>query len=213
MSLSSLLPGLLLLAMPPVEPDATTPSKPEDLRMLHKHSRCVVDSAPNQAARILRLDYRTDAYRRSLGNLIAIPGNCAHFNGRLRMARMLVAGAFAEALLPRALAGRNLAAGVAHDPARAPIEARDDGEYLGLCAVRSMPEQVTALLATAPASEDEKRAVAAIGPGLSRCVRAGASAKLNRPALRALVALAAYRIVSQAGPRAAGRDEAGETGE
>jgi hypothetical protein len=207
MSLSSLLPALLLLAMPPAEPDSSAPSRPEDIRMLHEHSRCVVEAAPNQAARILRLDYRTDSYRRSLGNLIAAPGNCAHFNGRLRMARMLVAGAFAEALLPRALAGRSLAAGVAHDPAAAPIEARDDGEYLGLCAVRSMPGQVAALLATAPASDEEKRAATAVAPGLSGCVRTGASAKLNRPALRALVALAAYRIVTQAGPRAAGGGE------
>lgn len=213
MSLSSLLPALLLLAMPPAEPDAGAPSKPEDIRMMHRHSRCVVDSAPNQAARVLSLDYRTDSYRRSLGNLIASPKHCAQFSGRLRMDRVLVAGAFAEALLPRALAGRSLAAAVAHDPARAPIEARDDGEYLGLCAVRSMPEQATALLATAAGSEEEKRAVAAVAPGLSGCVRTGASAKLNRPALRALVALAAYRIVGQAGPGAAGQGEAVGGGE
>jgi hypothetical protein len=213
MSLSSLLPALLLVAMPPAEPDTGAPSKPEDIRMLHRHSRCVVDAAPNQAARVLSLDYRTDFYRRSLGNLVAASSRCAQFNGRLRMARVLVAGAFAEALLPRALAGRSLAAAVAHDPARAPIEARDDGEYLGLCAVRSMSEQVTALLATAAGSEEEKRAVAAITPGLSRCVRTGASAKLNRLALRALVALAAYRIVSQAGSSAAKADEALEAAE
>lgn len=206
MSLGGLLPALLLLAMPPAEPDRAAPSKPEDLRMLHEYSRCVVEAAPNQAARILRLDYRTDSYRRSLWNLAETP-SCATFDGRLRMAGVLLAGAFAEALLPRALAGRSLAGGVAHDPARAPMVARDDGEYLGLCAVRSMPDEVAALLATAPASDDEKRAAAAVAPGLSRCVRAGAAAKLNRPGLRALVALAAYRIVSQAGPGAAGAGE------
>lgn len=171
--------------------------------MLHDFSRCVVEANPSQAARILRLDYRTDSYRRSLGNLVGSPRRCAPFGGRLRMAGVLLAGSFAEALLPRALAGRPLAAGVAQDPARAPIVARDDGEYLGLCAVRSMPDQVAALLATAPASDDEKRAAAAVTPGLAPCVREGAAATLNRPALRALVALAAYRIVSQAGPRAA----------
>lgn len=213
MSFAALLPALLLLAMAPAEPDSAAPSKPEDIRMVHRHSRCVVDSAPAQAARVLALDYRTDSYRRSLGNLITASRACAPLNGRLRVARMLIAGAFAEALLPRALAGRSLATSVAHDPARAPIEARDDGEYLGLCAVRSMPEQVAALLATVAASEEEKSAAAAVTPGLSRCVRAGSSATLNRPALRALVALAAYRIVSQAGPRGAGKDEAGEAGE
>jgi hypothetical protein len=209
MSLSSLLPALLLIAMPAAERDPAAPSKPEHIRMLHAHSRCVVDYAPRQAARILRLDYRTDSYRRSLRNLVAAP-NCARFDGRLSMAGVLVAGAFAEALLPRALAGRSLAAAVAHDPAAAPIEARDEGEYLGLCAVRSMPEQVAALLVTSPASEEEKSATGAVTAGLSPCVRSGASAKLNRPALRALVALAAYRIVSRAGPRAAGQAETAE---
>lgn len=207
MILVTLLPALLLLAMPPAEPERGTPSKPEDLRMLQDHARCIVEAKPEQTARILKLDYRTDSYRRSLQNLTGSPRNCAQFAGRLRMARVLLAGAFAEALLPRALAGRSLAAGVAHDPAKAPIVARDDGEYLGLCAVRSMPGPVAALLATAPASDEEKRAAAAVTPGLSPCIRAGAAATLNRPGLRALLALAAHRIVSQAGPRAAGAGE------
>jgi hypothetical protein len=207
MSLGGLLPALLLLAMPPAEPDRGAPSKPEDLRMLHDYARCIVEANPAQAARILRLDYRTDSYRRSLGNLVGSPRRCAPFGGRLRMAGVLLAGSFAEALLPHALAGRPLVAGVAHDPAKAAIEARDDGEYLGLCAVRSMPGQVAALLATAPASDDEKRAVAAITPRLSSCVREGAAATLNRPALRALLALAAYRIVIQSAPKAAGGSE------
>jgi len=200
MSLGSLFPALLLLAMAPAEPDRSAPSKPEDLKMLHDYSRCIVKENSGQAARILRLDYRTDSYRRSLRNIVGNPSRCAPFAGRLYMSGVLLAGSFAEALLPRALAGRTLAAGVAHDPARTPIEARDDGEYLALCAVRSMPEQVAALLATAPASDEEKKAAAALTPGLSPCLRAGAAATLNRPALRALVALAAYRIVSQSGP-------------
>ncbi len=207
MTFAGLLPALFLLAMPPAEPERSAPSKPEDLRMLRDYARCVVAAKPDQAARVLKLDYRTDSYRRSLQNLTGSPSICAWFPGRLRAARVLLAGAFAEVLLPRALAGRSLAAGVAHDPAKPPIVARDDGEYLGLCAVRSMPGPVADLLATAPASDEEKRAAAAITPGLPPCVRAGAAATLNRPALRALTALAAYRIVSQAGPRAAGSGE------
>ncbi len=207
MTLVGLLPALLLLAMPPAAPERGAPSKPEDLRMLRDYARCVVAAKPDQTARVLELDYRTDSYNRSLRNLTGSPAICAWFPGRLRMARVLLAGAFAEALLPRALAGRSLAAGVVHDPAKAPIVARDDGEYLGLCAVRSMPGPVAELLATAPASDEEKRAAAAVAPGLAPCVRAGAAATLNRPGLRALLALAAHRIVSQAGPRAAGSGE------
>jgi hypothetical protein len=195
---ASLIPALLLLAMPPAEPAPDSPSKPEDIRMLHDFARCVVEANPAQAGRILKLDYRTDSYRRSLGNLAHAPRACAAFDGRMRIAGVLLAGSFAEALLPRVLAGRPLTAAAAPDPAK-PLAARDDGEYLGLCAVRSMPDRVAALLATAPSSGEEKAAVAAIAPALSPCLRAGAAAKVNRPALRALLALAAYRIVSQAG--------------
>jgi hypothetical protein len=173
---------------------------PEELRMLHDYTRCVVEANPNQTARLLKLDYRTASYRRSLQNLAASTRHCSRVGGRLRMSRVLLAGSAAEALLPRALAGRPLDSAVALDPAKTPIQARDDGEYLGLCAVRSMPGPVAALLATAPGSEAEKRALAAVTPGLSPCLRAGAAATLNRPAVRALVALAAYRIVTQAGP-------------
>ena len=197
-----LLPALLLLAMPPAEPAPDSPSKPEDVRMLHDYARCVAEANPAQAGRILKLDYRTDSYRRSLGNLAQAPRGCAAFDGRMRTAGVLLAGSFAEALLPRALAGRSLASASAPDPAKPPLAARDDGEYLGLCAVRSMPDRVAGLLATAPSSEEEKTAVAAIAPGLSPCLRAGAAAKVNRPALRALLALAAYRIASDAGPGA-----------
>lgn len=196
-----------LLAMPPAQPAADSPAKPEDLRMLHDYARCVAEENPSQAGRILKLDYRKDEYRRSLGNLAGGRTGCAKFDGRLRMAGVLLAGSFAEALLPRALAGRPLAAAAAPDPAKPPLAARDDGEYLGLCAVRSMPDRVAGLLATVPASDEEKRAVAAIAPGLSPCLRAGAAATVNRPGLRALLALAAYRIVSQAG---AGPDRAGK---
>jgi hypothetical protein len=203
-----LLPALLLLAMPPAQQAADSPSKPEDLRMLHDYARCIATANPAQAGRILKLDYRKDEYRRSLGNLIGAPSACASFDGRMRTAGVLLAGSFAEALLPRALAGRPVASAVAPNPAQPPLAARDDGEYLGLCVVRTMPDRVAALLATAPASDDEKAAAAAIAPGLSPCLRVGASAKVNRPALRALLALAAYRIVSRAGegPAAAGKD-------
>jgi hypothetical protein len=200
--LLALAPAPAAAAMQAAPPAVGT--RPEDLAMMHEFSRCIVKASPGQAARILQLDYRKDSYRRSLRNFAQWPRHCAPMGGRLRMAGVLLAGSFAEALLPRALAGRSLAAGVARDPARAPIEARDDGEYLGLCAVRTMPEQVSALLATAPSSEDEKKAVAVVAPGLPSCVRAGGSAIVNRPALRALLALAAYRMVTRSAPSAGG---------
>jgi hypothetical protein len=65
-------------------------------------------------------------------------------------------------------------------------------------------DRVAAVLATVPASAEEAKAIAAITPKLAACVRQGAAATLNRPALRALFALAAYRIVTRSAPRGEG---------
>jgi hypothetical protein len=51
------------------------------------------------------------------------------------------------------------------------------------------------LLASAPASASEEAAVRALRPRLAACLRAGLTAHFNRPALRALLALSAYRLV------------------
>jgi hypothetical protein len=191
------LSGSLAAAGAFAAPPADKPSKPEDLRMLRDFSRCLAKESPAQARRILRLDYRTDAYRRSIRNLAVAIRPCRPFTGSLRLSGVLLAGGLAEALMPAALGGRTLVSAAAFDPTRPPLTARDDGEYLGLCAVRTMPGQVAQLLATAPASEEEKQAVRGLTSGLGTCVREGASATLNRPGLRAVLALAAYRVVSE----------------
>ena len=195
---------LSAIALAGAMPSAAAPArgganKPEDLRLMHDLARCVVRTNAPEARRILRLDYRTSLYERSLRKIAMGVRPCARFNGSLRMAGVLLAGSFAEALLPRALDGRTLASQAVYDPSKPAIPARDEGEYLGLCAVRSMPDGVAALLATDPGSPEEKSAAAAIAPGLSPCLKEGAAATLNRPGLRALLALAAYRIVTQAG--------------
>jgi hypothetical protein len=177
---------------------------PEELRMLHDFTRCVAGQSEGQARRVLGMDYRTGAYRRSLRNLAVEARACRPFGFDFRMSGVLYAGSLAEALLPKALAGSTLVSRAAVDPSRPAIPARDEGEYLGLCAVRMMPDRVAALLATAPGSAEEKDAAAAVSRDLGPCLKAGVSAKLNRPGLRALLALAAYRIVTQAQPASAG---------
>ena len=178
-------------------PAADKPATAADRRMLRDFSRCLGQESPGQARRILRLDYRTDEYRRSLRNLATTYRSCKSFSGSLKMSGVLLAGGLAEALLPQALAGQPLVARAAPDPALPTLVARDEGEFLGLCSVRTMPDRVAALLATAPASEEEKQAVAAISPNLAPCLKDGAVARLNRPGLRSVLALAAYRIVTQ----------------
>lgn len=175
-----------------------------DIRTLHAFAGCMVDRYPTGVRRLLALDYRSRAYDHTLSTLADEGSRCLPFAfGKLQSASVLMAGAFAERLLPAALGGARLAERVAHDPARPPVTARDEGEYLALCTVRTMPDEVAALIATKPASEDERLAVAAIRPRLGTCLRAGAAARLNAAGLRAVLALAAYRLSSQ--PAAAAR--------
>ncbi|HET9639825.1 MAG TPA: hypothetical protein VFP12_11520 [Allosphingosinicella sp.] len=174
-----------------------------DIGTLHVVADCMVDRYRPGVRRLLALDYRSRAYNSALQTLSREGSRCAPFAfGKLRSAGVLMAGAFAEKLLPGALNGSRLADRVAFDPTAPAVPARDDGEYLALCAVRTMPEEVAGLLATRPASEAERLAVGGLRPRLGPCLRAGAAARINIPGLRAILALAAYRLVSQQSPRA-----------
>ena len=176
-------------------------SSPVDIRTLHVFAGCLADRYERPVRRLLAMDYRTSAYDDAMRTLIRTGESCVPFAfGRLRSSRVLVVGAFAEKLLPEALNGARLADRVAHDPASPAVVARDEGEYLGLCTVRTEPEEVAALFATRPASEEERLAIGRLIPKLGPCVRVGASARVNGAGLRALMALAAYRLASMERP-------------
>jgi len=196
-----LIVGLSPVAISLAGPAAAKPqpapiSSAVDIGTLHVFARCLVDRYRPSARRLLSMDYRSSAYDHALRSLADVGKRCLPFAfGRLRSAGVLLAGAFAEALLPAAMKGSRLADHVAYDSSRPAVPARDEGEYLGLCAVRTMPDDVAELLATKPASEEERLAVGKIRPQLGPCVRAGAAARVNIPGLRALIALAADRLV------------------
>lgn len=200
---------LIALAVAAVAAAAQAEAKPAasaavDIRTVHVFAECMSDRYRPGVRRLLALDYRSRAYEHLMDTLTDEGRRCLPFAaGKIESASVLLAGAFAESLLKEALAGAPLAQRVAHDPSRPAIAARDDGEYLALCVVRTMPDEVAALLATKPASEAERLAIASIRPQLATCLRAGAAARLNAAGLRAVLALAAYRLVAQ--PAASGR--------
>lgn len=180
------------------KPERAPPASAVDIRTLHVFAGCLADRYERTMRKLLAMDYRDPAYDDELRTLARMGSRCAPFVlGRLRSARVLVAGAFAEALLPATLNGSRLADRVAYDPSMPAVAARDEGEYLGLCAVRSMPDEVAGLLATRPASEEERLAIGNLRPRLGPCLRAGSSARVNASGLRAILALAAYRLVTQ----------------
>lgn len=169
------------------------PSRPEDVRILHRFSQCVAQRQPGRARAILAADYRTPAFDRRIRHLAQVNWSCAP-DGALLFGQLLFAGGLAEELLLERVGRGDLAPLVAFDPAAPPIEARGETELMSLCTVRAAPAEVAALLATEPATEGEMAALRAIMPRLHQCLAAGASVRTNRIALRALLALAAYRL-------------------
>ena len=63
-----------------------------------------------------------------------------------------------------------------------------------MCIAMKAPKETAALFRTEVMSDAEKAALTAIGPQLSGCIKQGTEFRTNRSGLRALLALAAYRI-------------------
>jgi hypothetical protein len=58
------------------------------------------------------------------------------------------------------------------------------------------PEATAKLFATEPATPEETKAMQPLGEVLTDCLQKGMQLQMNKPALRAVLALAAWRIVT-----------------
>jgi hypothetical protein len=161
---------------------------------MHRFGECVVDRGPREAEALLALDYRTEAYGRAMRRLSRDRSRCL-FNGRLRFSSLLFAGTLAEQLVEKGRTKDKLVDLLTYDPSKPTLRARDETEVMALCTVRKAPQSVVGLLATAPASDAEEAAIKSLAPTVASCVAQGKNMRVNRPGLRALLALAAYRAV------------------
>ena len=191
-----ILPGLVFVAA--VQPAAAQrlgpePSEPAHVQILARFSTCIAHRSPRRAEHLLAMDYRTDAYQRDLRRLATGNSGCLG-RGMLRFSAVLFAGGMAETLMRERGLLTDLASRVALDPARAPFAARDGIELMSICVVRAAPVGVATLLQTAPASEAETAALQALTPRLADCLGAGEQLRVNRIALRSLLALAAWHL-------------------
>jgi hypothetical protein len=170
------------------------------LQAMQNFGRCVVDQTPHGAEEVLAMDYRTPEYSERLKRLAKGHDRCIP-NGRLKFGGVLFAGSLAEALLRSDVRAGKLPQQLAFDPARQAIAARSDGETMALCTVLKTPAEIATLLGTQAASPEETAAIKAIAPTLGGCLAKGAKVEMNKPAMRAMLALAAWRIVNS--PRSA----------
>ncbi|WP_428629452.1 hypothetical protein [Sphingopyxis sp.] len=177
--------------------DANTP---EGRLAIEAYGACVVKLSPKESARVLSMDYKKSTYRTALKMLVKDAERpCARASfgtGRMRGDDLSMAAAIAEALIeadPTAVNARLAGIGAAQ---RTPLGKTDAVAH---CLARSLPDQVSQLFATAPASEAEAAAAAPLLQAVPTCARATAAPEqydLSIPAVRAILATASFRILA-----------------
>jgi hypothetical protein len=186
----------------PVMAKEPLPSAPDDLSVqaVHNFAACIVDTTPRGAEELLGLDYRSPEYVKKMDRLTQGHADSRCINAsRMRSSGVLIAGGMAERLLIEKVKPDHFASLVVYDASKAPIEARSPTEMTSMCVVRAEPARTFAIFQTEPTTPDEGHAMQAIGPALLNCVKAGQKMSFNKPGLRAMLALAAYRL-TQPGP-------------
>ncbi len=165
---------------------------PTQLRILRYVSRCLVQRRP-AAARSVLADGYDAADRPALRKIVGAGLECG-VGGQLNVSGLLFAGAMAESMLASMPHHGHLDRLVGLDPTRPSVAAHDEPEMMSLCAVRAAPRAAATFFATEGGSKAEEAAVRALLPQLTDCLGRDVRLVTNRPALRALLALAALRL-------------------
>ncbi len=186
-----------LLVAQPTQATIGMKSDPKAVRQMQIVGQCIAKQHSKTARKVLALDYRSKPYVEALRQLALLGGICARDDlGRANLSSggLLFAGSVAEGLMTQDGVLGNFGARTGYRPEIATIEARDGGEYLAFCVVRTNPEATVTMLRAAPATVEEYHALKALGPTLGACVPANSKSQFTREALRALLALGAYRL-------------------
>lgn len=161
---------------------------------MQRVAHCVAEGRSAWSHDYVTMDYRTKQYR-ALGEKLGNYGKtCPGFSRGLVSSGLVFAGAVAEGLLIDKGLVDDLAAATAYDPDMPPMQAYSGEDVFAYCVIRKDAAGVAALLKTQIVSDDEMTALKALVPVLPTCVPEGETPKFTREALRALFALAAYRL-------------------
>jgi len=186
--------ALIALSAPPAfaAEDESEPADALALEALHNYAACAVNRTPAGAEKMLSLEPGTPRFKAARRRFAQGHDMCAKRGDRLQFGGMIFGGDVAEALIVKKYNAAALAAAAAA-PAPTPLNTI---EAIGMCVARAKPADVFALFATAPASDPEIAALKPTGDILPGCIPAGQTIKLNRPAVRAIYALGAYRLLA-----------------
>ncbi len=171
---------------------------PEAQLALHRFGQCVAERFGRTATNVLRQDFRTANYQRGMRSMLEDNRVCVARGQRAQFSGVLGAGAIAEGLLDADHGA--LLASLPDRAAIAPDQGFSPTDTAAICVVKRDVATVRALFGTEPASEDERRAIAALSAPLSQCLPTGQDFRFNRPGLRAILALSAFRIAAGVAP-------------
>ncbi|MBD3728509.1 MAG: hypothetical protein IE933_02270 [Sphingomonadales bacterium] len=174
---------------------ATAKEQPDryDIDYMYRFAQCVVGYTRSGAEKALGEGYDDATYSEALTRLAKGHDRC--LGTRMKISGILLAGSLAEVLLRNDLKQDQLT-GVLKpsDPA---LLARNSLEYTALCMVLSHPAQTSELLFSAPESKEADALIMDYAQGLPACVADGQQLRVSKLGLRAIIALAAYRIAKQ----------------
>lgn len=175
---------------------AQTPKKPLpspegiEIAAMHGYARCIVAQSSEGAVKVLERDYRTKEYAEALTRLAKGHDRCTV--GKVRISGVLFAGALAEGLIRKDHEQATFTA-LLRTPEPA-LTARSEVEYTGMCLALAYPKKASALLFSDPASSEAQAMISGLAPYLANCVHKGQTLRINKAGLRAITALAAYRL-------------------
>ena len=174
----------------------STSSDASSVQSLHVTGACIVDQMPRTARALLAMDFRSPEYAEKMKALGTNSGRCLPRRTKFSASGILFAGSIAEAFLKRDLTSKKLASHIADYQILPIVEVRSPLEEMALCTVLRDPQGTAALFQALPATPGESAAITSLAPVLGECMAKGTKAELNKPAIRSLLALAAYRIVT-----------------
>lgn len=167
----------------------------ESIRIMHFHGQCVVKEAPDIAYRFIDLPFGSPEQDGVLASVKRDARKCFASDIRVKFPSQLLVGPIAEAAIERRFGKGALPA---LPTGAASLAARNGTEVFAQCVARRNPANVVALIATVPTGPDEGAAVKRIIPDLQPCLTAGTTLRLNRLAIRNLLAIALYRDAAHA---------------
>ena len=182
--------GLIGLSVPLSAPKADEPDR-ADVVQMYRFAHCIVKHNSRGARRVLAGDYGDEAFEDSVFKFAKGHTRCLS-PGTMEISGILIAGTLAEMLLRRDFDQAGLEARLI--PSEPALQARHMLEYTALCAAVNYPSETSALLFSAVNSDEAEAAMSGYVQILPGCVREEQELRVNKLGLRAIAALAAYRI-------------------